>query len=354
MDKVLGKQLKNWLANDKDVKISILLPMSDSDEKNQIQYRNLIRKTKNHLETNYPRKEWEDTLKKFDGLSHESDFWKKYQGSVLILGLAGKLEIFYLNYPTEEKWFVGNYFLLAETCLIEATLKNTYLVDLGKDRLELYSLNGGGGTKVFDDGELKKNFSDYYEDFDNDSTLNVGSYGGLTGTHHGHRAKSEQVKKEQQIYYDYLNDYFVNWFKKDGARFIFSGTGDTLAVYQQISQGQAYLLASLSKPYSAFTSSEFKVAVGKVLTQEKAQAVDKLKMLTRKATEEQKVLTDEEKVIEAVVSGRIKEVILYLPSLTIEDKIEKMVNQLLLYGVMPTVIVDESFKEVTTIQAVLY
>jgi len=216
-------ELLKLLSSNVEPKISIILPVHPETpqvENNILTYKNLLKSVKKNLECNYPRRDWINAVAILDALTLDRRLWNNAKKALLIFANNEAMEICEMEHQVLAKEHVGSTFLVQDLLLPEEDLERPdYLLNISRDRVNIFDINT---LKEIELGEIKNKFSDYYSDFDANSNLNSGSYGGMTASYHGHRAKSEEQQKDQTIYYQYLDKALSKLHKKAGDTFIVS------------------------------------------------------------------------------------------------------------------------------------
>ena len=213
--KLKNDNLMKLLTSDNEPKISIILPIhpeTPQAETNLLAYKNLLKDVKKDLELNYPRREWNNAVKNLESLILDRKLWNSDKRALLIFVNNENMEIRAMEHTVLAKEHVGNTFLIQDLLLPEENVKRPdYLLNISRDRINVIDIDS---LKEVELPDLHTRFSDYYSDFDANSNVNSGSYGGLTATYHGHRTKSEEQQKDQSIYYQYLDKELTNVYLK--------------------------------------------------------------------------------------------------------------------------------------------
>lgn len=291
--------------------ITIMLPTHRKAPENQqdkIIFKNLVQQAQKELDNRFPRRSWEPLMHRFMQLQNDTGFWLHTSEGLIILGCNERIETFKLNYTIESGVSIGSYFHIGPLFELHETSDNPYLVDLSKDRIELYRVGSNSVEKV-EKNEIETSFLDIFDDWDVDSNLNVGTYSGLKGMHHGHRTKPEEVEKDREKYFRYLDRKFVQINKSTGKRFILAGIADNLAAFSKVAQEGPYYAQTIEHPLSSLKEGELLAKTRDILKSALKKIMEHLETEVRKAENASKLLTSFEQINEAVAQGRIDSLI---------------------------------------------
>ena len=289
-------------------KITITLPThrkSPDNQQDKILYKNLLQETKAALSERYSRRLWEPLTDKLAQLLNETGFWIHTDEGLVVLGCDERVETFLLRNPVEADHYAGASFRLRPLFALDEVVDEFYLVDLSKDRIELYRA-GMNTLDAVDQQDIETHFSDLFSDFDVDANLNVGTYSGLTGMHHGHHTKAAETEKEREKYFRYLDGKFEALHRTSGKRFILAGTADNLAVFKKLSQHRLYYDLTIEKPLSSLQKNELQDKIRGILQPVLDEARAKLETEIRKAEHDGKILAtpdDIKKPVKAAASS---------------------------------------------------
>jgi hypothetical protein len=321
-------------ANSASPKVTIILPTHRRTPENQqdkIVFKNLIKQAQVEL-NKYPRRCWEALTKRIMQLLDDTGFWLHTSEGLVVLGCEERMETFKLNYDVERCVKVGGDFHIGPLFVLHETLVNTYLVDLSKDRIELYCVSKNSVVKMEDD-EIETSFSDLFDDWDVDSNLNVGTYSGLKGMRHGHRTKPEEIEKDREKYFRYLDRKFGEISKSSGHRFILAGIPDNLAAFKKIAQEGSYYAQTIAHPLSSLDESELLEKTRKILKPALEKTIEDLGNEIHKAENASKLLTSPKQIEEAATQGMV-DLIIYAKKANgyIDEQTDRLMNRAVFSG----------------------
>jgi hypothetical protein len=324
-------------------KVTIALPThkrAPENQKDKIVMKNLIQDAKKDLEK-YPRRDWSELMDKIEKLLDNTELWLYADEGLMVLACGEHVETFKLTYSVTKSVTVGTYFHISPLFKLHAAYARPYIADISKDRVELYRVGENSAEKI-DDYEIKTSFSDLFDDWDVDSNLNVGTYGGLNGIHHGHRTKSSESEKDREKYFRYLDHKFEEIHKTSGKRFIIAGTSDNVDVFSKLAQSDAYYECTIDHPLSSLSPNEIVEKTKAVLEPEFAQKKESINTDVRKAQNSSRFLDAKDTISDAALQGRIS-MLLYRERDDgyIEDIAESIIAQAVLTGADIAIFGDE-------------
>ena len=305
------KELLNLLSSKVEPKISIILPIHPETPKtdnNILIYKNLLKDVKKDLELNYPRREWSNAVDKLNSLILDRALWHNASPAVLIFANNEDMQICEMNHRVEPKSHVGNTFLIQDLFLQEElTDQPKYIINLSRDRINIIDVKT---LKAIETEEIHTKFSDYYSDFDANSNLNTGSYGGLNGTaYHGHRTKSEEQQKDQSIYYSYLDKELSKLSKDTDSTFIISGLPEILDNYLSKYGNSNYIYTVIRGSVINSSQRELAIKLNQIFHDKKVQNSELLKKEYNQADQKDKILNDFDSINHAIAGKRVKSLI---------------------------------------------
>lgn len=291
--KLKNDNLMKLLTSDLEPKISIILPIhpeTPQAETNLLAYKNLLKDVKKDLELNYPRREWKNAAKNLESLILDRNLWNSAKKALLIFANNEQMEICKMEHTVLAKEHVGNTFLIQDLLLPEENIKRPdYLLNISRDRIHVFDINS---LKEVELKGLHTRFSDYYSDFDANSNLNSGSYGGMTANYHGHRTKSEEQQKDQKIYYQYLDNELAKLYRAHGYTFVLAGLPETLDVYLNTYEHSPYIGGIMRGSISNLSHAELSERVNDYFAFERVSEVEQVKNDVQAADRKNRVIND--------------------------------------------------------------
>lgn len=351
--KIMNENLLNQSTSETMPKITLAFSTASTImdvEASRIVYSNLLKELQEKLLSRFPKREWEKLLAKLKEHEQDVNFFRGSGHGVLLFVDADTNEKIEVSHDISPYVYVGNQFLLKDLLTMEETSERPkYLIEIGKDRFFSWSIQDYEPLSLQD---FAYNLSDYFEDFDNNSNLNVGNYGGLDGQYHGHRTKEEEEAKEQKTYYRYLNEKLVDLSTKDDTKIVLCGVQEVVTKFLDESNNKSYVYDVLAFPLSKANKKELQTSVEAIFEKEYDRKIGKVRQEIENASREGKLVHDMEAVQENVTNGLVKKVIF----LEKNDGYSVEHNQLMIHCLKSNIkpIVLRSDTDEPAINAILY
>lgn len=342
--------LYQFLAKARDPqlpRISLYLPthrVQPDNQQDPIQFKNLLQQAEKRLteEEAYPRRQWQQAIDRLKALHEDDTFWPYTTEGLAVLAVGDELEVFKLFYAPRAQVHVGQHFHLLPLLGLFERLDAAYLVDISRDRFAAYRVNRYSMEPV-QPGDVKASFPELFRDFDPNADLNVGTYSGLTGTHHGHRAKPEEVEKDREKYFRYLDESFAGIHREEGLPFILAGTTENVAAYRSFAKGNFYTEGAIEQPLHSLEEPQILAQVREILTPLYEQSLGKVGNRVRQARQDGKAEADLGRMLAMAQEGRVAELVADMAQPEgNENRLDKVIDALLETGAELTVLRDSA------------
>lgn len=312
------------------------------NEGDPIRYKNLVADVEKELEAHYPRRDWEETLTSLYALQNEkTEIWNQTKSGLAVFAVGDFLRIIHLEYEPDSKCVVASYFHLLPLFAYLESRKRVLLVDLSKDRVQFYEASRYTYS-AYDTDNIKTAFPELFDDFDHDSGQNVGSYGGLDPSFHGHRAKPEEVEKDREKYFRYLDRALTEEHKALKHSVLLAGTTENIAAFRQIAKGDFYLETTIDQPFDSIADDEKQTRVVEALEPSKKEDIARIANRVGSAISSDKTETNEEKLLTAAKEGRLGELVIDLRKLTLGNtNYDQLIREATLTGAEIHVLSEE-------------
>lgn len=329
---------------EKQPRISIYLPThrtQPQNEQDSIVYKNLVNEAKNQLETKYPKKDWSDTISRLQLLTSEAIFWQHSLDGLAVLASGDDLEIFRLLYAPKAEAVVANTFHIVSLLGYVEHFDEAYMAEIGRNKARLYLVNRYGHEPYLPES-IVTDFSDLFDDFDDDASLNFGSYGGRSGMYHGHRSASEEQDKDRDKYFRYLDEAFMELYRKEKKPILLAGAKSSLTHFRQIAKGSGYLNDAIEQPVDSLSSSELQKQIASAMDPLFRKYLGGISSRLRKAKSQNKVQFKFEEIKKSVEIGNVGELLIDLSRATTPDKaLDKLIMDAMKMGAQLTVLTEK-------------
>ena len=275
-----------------------------------IVYKNCVQEAESLLSADHPRRVWEGIINQLMSLLEDQDFWNHTTEGLAVLAAGDQMASFQLDTPLEKQIIIGKHFHLAPVYPLLQSIGQAFLTDISRDRFSIYQVSREGIDQVVLP-DVKASFPELFDDFDANADLNVGSYSGLAGTHHGHRARPEEIEKERDKYFRYLDEAFIKLHKDTGLPMILAGTESNLAEYRRLAKGDFYLDGAIQKPLDSLDHKELLSQVKEHLKPHLKKGMESLNTRVSNRRNENKTVNSLPDIAAAAQEGRVE--LLLLP-----------------------------------------
>lgn len=316
-------------------RVSIFLPTHRAYPENKqdpIEYKNCVQEAEKLLSAAHPRRVWEGIIEQLMSLTEDQDFWNHTTEAMAVLAAGDQMAFFVLDAPLEKQTIVGKHFHLAPIYPLLQSIGHAFLTEINRDRFTIYQVSREGIDQVMLP-DIAASFPELFDDFDANADLNVGSYSGLVGTHHGHRARPEEIEKDRDKYFRYLDEAFTSLYKDTGIPMILAGTQSNLAEYRQLAKGDFYLESAIQQPLDSLDHKELLSQVKEILKPHLKKGMENLSTRISNKSNESKAISNISDIVAAAHEGRVELLLLPLqPGETVRPQLDEASEQVLLNG----------------------
>ncbi len=316
-------------------RVSIFIPTHRAfpdNRRDPIAYKNQLQEAEAKLAAAYPRREWQEMLERLQELLEDTDFWNHTTEGLAVLAGGNTMATFRLDAPVGPMNTVGSQYHLPPIYPMLQSISQAYLADISRDRFTVHQVSREGVEQV-ELPDIKASFPELFDDFDAGSNLNVGTYSGLIGTHHGHRARPEEIEKDREKYFRYLDGAFAKLYRDTGLPLILAGTQSNLAEFRQLAKGDFYLEGAIEKPLDAMEQKELQEMLRRIMQPHQEKALGALRTTISNKRKENRVAADLGALREAAREGRVET--LLVPGTPKENErqaLDEAAEQVLLNG----------------------
>lgn len=200
--------------------VSIYLPThrySPENEQDRIRFRNLVSQVEKQLEAIGPKREYPALIANLNAVETDLDrqVWRHAKDGLAVLASEDAVYVRKLSYPVDDIAVVSDRFVIKPLIRDFQYNCRCLLLAVSKDRFDVYATDGCTLEKLEMPKGVGNTLQEVFDDFDNHSSVNAGSYGGPEPRFHGHGSKSEVIDKETIKFFHYANDVFVEHFSRE-------------------------------------------------------------------------------------------------------------------------------------------
>lgn len=314
------------LNNEDGLKVTMTLPThrtAPDNKSDPIVFKNLMKQAEEKLLEKIPNSGAKPYLEQLDAISMDHELFNNCLDSMVVFVSKQNALTLCLSTPLKESVIVSETLNLMPYFEYEDKYQKVYGLDLRKDSFTFYELDRYGQSQK--DVDIISEFSELYDDFDNDSNLNFSSQ----GTFHGHRSSGEEVDNDKVKYFRYLNREFNEYLRHHPLPLVVFGTTENIALFEKMSDLE---FEKADKPFKDYDSDELKEIVEKGLDTINSEVRENFETKLAYATRDDKVNHDPESIKEDLQQGRID-------TLVIKDMNQVEFNEIMMQALENKVVV---------------
>lgn len=246
-------------------------------------------------------------VEKLGALQDDAEFWRAHRAEGLALFMRGDEYVtFDLAHAVPERASLDEIPYLIPLMEAYQHAEPHLVLELHKDAFSLYTSDGHSFSPCKRD-DLPKWFAELFDDFDAESNLNHGSYGGGGGAmYHGHRSSSEEKEKDKEKYYVYLDRELTPILKEMDRPIVMAGVTENIADWRQVADDPIYAKKDVDRPVSQLSEEEYAEEADRIFQGLEADMiVEKLDLLDQRMANS-KASLDRSAVEYALKEGRVE------------------------------------------------
>lgn len=197
--------------------VSIYMPtalFATDNQKNLLTYRNLVTDAEMALAKAYSRRDYSDIIEALNLLYEDGnrDVWKYAKKGMAVLTDGSKVYVYHLDYLVESIAVVFDAYHILPLIRNFQYGAHYYLLALASDSFTLYRGDFESLQEVTLPKDVKKRFDELFPDFDNQSSVKPGSYGGPDPHYYGQNSKSDVIGREIEKFFRYVGQVITEHF----------------------------------------------------------------------------------------------------------------------------------------------
>lgn len=328
-------------------KISLFMPAHPANPDNRqdpIVFKNLLREAEEKAKE-YP--ELQPVLEELGQLQKNTLFWNQAKGGIGVLAAPGFTNIYHLNYPVSSMVKVGDSFHFLPLLRHLEEEEEIYVADLGRSRLRLYHYDGQTLRQVKPEG-LEEEFTDLFDDNDPTAHGSPVNYSTMSGSYHAGETKADELKKEREKYFRYLDTAFQKLNRGKPTAFLLAGTVETVAHFREFAKGDFYLEEAIEKPLDSLSPNQVTETIEKILESRKKERYQSTEDLASRSLRENRAESDLAKISRMAQEGRVAELLVNEQFIAEDsDELDNLIRDLYATGakIRPMAYEDESRTE---------
>lgn len=231
------------------------------NEQDVIRFKNLITAIENSLKQEYPESDIESLMKPFNTLLEDKLFWNNTTDGLAILANEDKCIIYKLQLPVKELSVVGEKFHIKPLIRYFQSADRYLLLGLDRKQFTLYEGNRYGFEKIELDPDIPTTIEEVLGDEYPKPYLSQGSYDGAGGTpmFHGHGGKKEEIKKNTDRYFRYVDKFILdNYSNPMKIPLILAGLDEHHGVFRNITSNHYLLDEGIKRDYKTLSKDQIR------------------------------------------------------------------------------------------------
>ena len=276
-------------------------------EQGPIQFKNLMREAEEKLEPHLERGVLPRIMEKLERIQRNTDFWRHRTEGLALFVAGDEIYTFDLPEQVQNKVYVGQAPHVLPLIEVYQKLAPHYVLELYKDRFSLYHGDGQQLDELKTE-ELPKAFAELFDDMDSESKFHAGSSprGRTDGVMHGVRSKPEEVEKDKEKYYRYLDNELTPLLRELGEPVILAGLKENIADYRQVTDDPIYAAETLEKPIRDLGDTGYAERIREILEKHYTRRIDSRMESLERALANSGASTDQEEIRNALEMGRVE------------------------------------------------
>lgn len=304
------------IAQENGTLISLYQPtfrVFPDNKQDSIIFKKLLRTIENSLKQLEDASFTEKVLQPFYEIYEDREFWNHTTEGLAILASANKCVVFHLHIPVRELAVVADSFHIKPLVKAFQSIENYMLLGLSRENFALYQGNQYGIAELELDPDVPRTLEQVLGDQVTDSFLNHGSYGGASGTamFHGHGCTSDEISKDTDKYFRYVDRYvYENFSKPSKEPLILFTLAEHQADFRNLSTNPYLLEAGISKSLESLSLNTLQSKVREINEERTSSSVQKLLDAFHQAQADQLGSSELKRVAKAAVAAKIETLLL--------------------------------------------
>ncbi len=295
-----------------------------ANKQDVIRFRNLVQQIQNSLSQKYSKEEVGKLLKPFEELAENKLFWNHTKDGLCILSSKNKTIVYTLNREVKEIAIVADSFHIKPLLRVFQSADRYHLLGVNKKDFVLYEGDRYGFNKIDLGQDIPQTIEEVLGDQYTESYLSSGSYSGAgTPMFHGHGGRKDEVKKDTEKYFRYIDKLVLDKFSNvEKIPMVLMALTENQGIFRSISSNNFLIEEGLKKDYESLDKDEIRKEAWNIL---EPLYINKTKEVVDKFKEGQAQFLasdDVSQVVRAGFEGRIEMLILESDKL-IPGKIDK-------------------------------
>ncbi len=275
---------------------------SPENEQDPIRFKNLLREARasENSELKLPESTWQC----LEQLAKDVDFWNYNAHGLAVFASAEDCQIYRLQAAVGNLQFLGESFYLLPLLDYFDAHDHAYVLSFDRNSFALYEGNAFGLQPTEIPERFATKFKELFPIQDSNSNVNSGSYGGRQASYHGHKAKPEEVEKDQEKFFRHI-DHTLTEMLAPHDPIILVSLPEHQADFRKIVKNNKVLDEGIEKPMDSLKESELLSRIGEILKSARSAHFEHYANLIERAKREEKLVTGVEAIRTCLKEGRV-------------------------------------------------
>ncbi len=222
-------------------------------------FKNLLAKIESDLSDGFDKRSYMPITESLTSLLEDPNrsLWRHNKEGLAVLADQGATYVYHLDYPVDEMAVVSESFQIRPLIENFQYGAHYYLLAISSKSFDLCLGDFHSLTRLEMPEGVEREFSKVFDDFDNTSTINVGSFAGMDGRFYGRDSKSEVVQKETQKFFRYIDkavmDHFVSEHRYPT---VLVGLSQNISLFRSLSSIPTLLEREVEKSIDSLSETE--------------------------------------------------------------------------------------------------
>jgi len=307
---------KDMISKEEGPLISLYQPThrsSPANKQDPIVFKNLLRTIENSLKQKINDDSINSIMKPFYELMEDRNFWNNASDGIAILASQNRCIVYNLNNPVKAFAVVANSFHIKPLLQAFQSIENYQLLGLSRKNFTLYQGNRYGFSEIKIDPDTPRTVQDVLGDQLSNSYLSHGSYSGTGGStmYHGHGAVQEEIDKDTEKYFRYVDSFvFENYSKPSSLPLILVSLKEYHSEFKKLSNNPYLLKEGINKSIESLELDEIQTKARVIIDAINLEKKQKLADSYAKAEAESLGSSDLLQVAKAAYESRVKTILI--------------------------------------------
>ncbi len=283
-----------------------------------IVFKNLVREIEHSLQKQAEKGFVNSIMKPFYELEENREFWNNTSAGIAVFANHVKCIIYNLHISVNEFAVVANSFHIKPLIQAFQAMESYNLLCLSHDSFTLYQGNRYGFSEIELAPDGPRTLEEVLGKQLTESYLTQGSFGGTgrTAIYHGHGDKKEEVDKDTEKYFRYVDQFvFENYSKLSKLPLILVSLPEYHSLFKGISHNPYLIAEGINASYAALEKEQLSCKAIEVIEHINSEKTLELTQSYEKAEAESLGSSDIAQVAKAACESRVETILIE------EDKI---------------------------------